>query len=69
MIESWIDAHNHQRVRVTSTQGNHIQRNELRIEDRNNDYLTNYQVHHPIYNRLHAQYGHFQLQQVDDVEV
>ena len=69
MIETRIVVHNHQRVQVTSTQEYHIQQNELRIEDRDHVDLTNYQLKHPIYNRLHTHCGHFQFQNVDDVEV
>ena len=62
-------AHNYPLVQVTSTQGYHIQQNELRNEDRDHDDLPNYQRQNPIYNRLHTHDCHFQFQQVDGVEV
>jgi hypothetical protein len=44
MIETQKVVHNHQLVQVTSTQGHHIQHDELRIKDKNHDEVANYQL-------------------------
>ena len=67
--ETRIVVQNYQLDQVTSTQEHHLQQNESKIEDIDHNDLANYQLQHPIYNRLHTYCSHFQFEHVDNAEV